>query len=126
MTSGGRAAIARWAPEPAAALAQVERVVGEAVDARTLELVRDRVTSLLGLRPSALDDWRSDSELDERDRALLGFVEQFVFSVSSMGDQDVAALLDHVSPTQLHEISNAVWAVDLTTRLDRVAGAVLA
>ena len=126
MTSGGRAAIARWAPEPAAALAEVERVVGEAVDARTLELVRDRVTSLLGLRPSALDDWRSDSELDERDRALLGFVEQFVFSVSSMGDPDVAALLDHVSPTQLHEISNAVWAVDLTTRLDRVAGAVLA
>ena len=126
MTSEGRAAIARWAPEPAAGLAEVERVVGETVDARTLELVRDRVTGLLGLGPAALDDWRSSSELDERDRALLGFVEQFVFSVSSMGDDDVTALLDHVSPTQLHEISNAVWAVDLTARLDRVAGAVLA
>jgi alkylhydroperoxidase family enzyme len=126
VTSEGRAAIARWAPEPAAALAEVERVAVESVDARTLGLVRDRVTSLLGLGPSALDDWRSDPELEERDRALLGFVEQFVFSVSSMCDDEVAALLDHVSPTQLHEISNAVWAVDLTTRLDRVAGAVLA
>jgi len=38
----------------------------------------------------------------------------------------VDALLAHVSPTQLHEISNAVWAVDLTTRLDHVAAAVLA
>ena len=126
MSSDGRAAIARWAPEPAAALAEVERVMVESVDARTLGLVRDRVTSLLGLGPSALDDWRSSSELDEADRALLAFVEQFVFSVSSMGDDDVTPLLTHVSPTQLHEISNAVWAVDLTTRLDLVATAVLA
>ena len=126
MSSDGRAAISRWAPEPAAALAEVERVAAESVDARTLELVRDRVTSLLGLGPSTLDDWRSSSDLAERDRALLGFVEQFVFSVSSMGDDDVAALLAHVSPTELHEICNVVWAVDLTTRLDRVAAAVLA
>jgi len=126
VSSDGRAAIARWAPEPAAALAEVERVAVESVDARTLELVRDRVTSLLGLGPSTLDAWRSSSQLDERDRALLGFVEQFVFSVSSMGDDDVDPLLAHHSPVQLHELSNAVWAVDLTTRLDLVAAAVLA
>jgi alkylhydroperoxidase family enzyme len=118
--------VARWAPEPAAALAEVERVAGESVDARALDLVHDRVTSLLGLGPSALDDWRSSGVLDERDRALLGFVEQFVFSVSSMGDEQVAALLAHVSPEQLHELSNVVWAVDLTARLDVVAAAVLA
>ena len=126
MSSEGRAAVSRWAPEPAAALAEVERVARETVDARTLELVRDRVASLLGLGSSTRDDWRSSSDLDERDRALLGFVEQFVFSVSSMGDADVNALLAHVSPEQLHELSNVVWAVDLTTRLDRVAAAVLA
>ena len=82
------------------------------------ELVRDRVTSLLGLGPSAQDDWRSSSDLDERDRALLGFVEQFVFSVSTMGDDEVAALLDHVSPEQLHELSN----VGVGRRPDGTAG----
>jgi hypothetical protein len=126
VTGAGRAAIARLAPEPAAALAEVERVAAETVDARTLELVRDRVTSLLGLGVSDLDDWRRSSTLDARDRALLLFVEQFVFAVSSMDDDHVDPLLAQVSPKQLHEISNVVWAVDLTTRLDHVAAAVLA
>ena len=77
------------------------------MDARTLELVSDRVTSLLGLGASALDDWRSSPSLDDRDRALLGFVEQFVFSVSSMGDDEVAALLAHVSPSS--STRSATW-----------------
>ena len=126
MTSRGRAAVERLAPEPAAALAEVERAAAASVDARTLGLVRDRVTSLLGLGASELDDWRRSTTLDARDRALLGFVEQFVFSVSSMADDQVDPLLAQMSPDQLHELSNAVWALDLTARLDHVAGAVLA
>jgi alkylhydroperoxidase family enzyme len=122
----GREALERLVPEPAAALAEVERVSASSVDAHTLELVRDRVWSLLGDMPSPLDDWRSRSDLDERDRALLAFVEQFVFSVSSMGDDDVDRLLAHERAERLHELSNVVWAVDLACRLDLVATAVLA
>ena len=123
--SPGRTAIERLAPEPAAALAEVERVAAASVDAHTLELVRDRVSGLVGRGSSTLDGWRGRTDLDERDRALLGFVEQFVFSVSSMGDDDVDRLLAHEPAERLHEISNVVWAVDLTRRLDLVATAVL-
>jgi hypothetical protein len=121
----GRAALARLSPEPVAALAHVEEVASDAVDARTLELVRDRVHSLLGL-PSSYDDWRDAPTFSAAERAVLDYVEQFVFSVSTMDDSLVSALLEHLSPVEVHELSNIVWAVDLTTRLDLVAGAVLA
>lgn len=137
----GRQALARWAPEPVAALAEVESVAAASVDATTLELVRRRVAALLGAtvpatgdaaaplsaeRAAALDDWRGSPLLDDREQALLTFVEQFVFSVSSMGDEEVAALLEHATAEQVHELANVTWAVDLTTRLDLVAAAVLA
>ena len=125
MTGGGRAALARWAPEQSAAFAEVESVAAASVDDRTLELCRDRVASLLGAGASSLDDWRSSPDVDDRERALLAFVEQFVFSVSSLGDEEVDALLEHESAEHLHEISNVVWALDLGTRLDLVAAAVL-
>ncbi len=120
-----RAALARHSPEPVGALAHVECVAAASVDPRTLELVRDRVQSLLGLS-SSYDDWRDAATFSERDRAVLDYVEQFVFSVSTMEDALVDALLEHLTPIEVHELSNIVWAVDLTTRLDLVAGAVLA
>lgn len=123
--STGREALARLAPEPTAALAEVERVAAASVDPHVVGLVRDRVASMLGGVPSDLDDWRSRSDLDDADRALLDFVEQFVFSVSSLDDGQVAALLEHDDPVRVHELCNLVWAVDLTTRLDLVAGVVL-
>ena len=115
----------RLAPEPTAALAEVERAAAATVDPDTLALVRDRVASLLGDVPSGLDGWRTDPSVPERDRALLDLVEQFVFSVSSIDDGQVEALLVYVTPEHLHELCNVVWAVDLTTRLDLVATAVL-
>ncbi|QIG44612.1 hypothetical protein G5V58_19120 [Nocardioides anomalus] len=123
--SAPRAALARLAPEPTAALAEVERVAAASVDPHVLELVRDRVASVLGGVPSDLDDWRSRTDLDAADRAVLDFVEQFVFSVSSLDDAQVAALLEHADPIRVHELCNLVWAVDLGTRLDLVAGVVL-
>lgn len=123
--SAGREALARLLPEPTAALAEVERVAAASVDVDTMALVRDRVSAMLGEVPSAPDDWRSDATLSDRDRALLDVVEQFVFSVSSLDDAQVDALLAHETPEHLHELCNAIWAVDLTTRLDLVATAVL-
>lgn len=123
--SAGRAALARLAPEPTAALAEVERVAAASVDPATMALVRDRVASMLGGVPSHLDGWRADATLPARDRAVLDLVEQFVFSVSSLDDAQVDAVLAHETPEHLHELCNAIWAVDLATRLDLVATAVL-
>ena len=138
-THPGRAALARLAPETVGALAEVDRVVAASVDAATLALVRHRVHALLGLPlpadagrdvPAAtwdaLDDWATSPAVDDAQRALLGFVEQFVFSVSSMGDAEVEALLEHLEPLALHVLCNAVWAIDLGARVDHVAAAVLA
>lgn len=139
MTHPGRAALGRLAPATVAALAEVDRVVAATVDATTLALVRHRVHALLGLPlpadagrdvpPAtwdALDDWATSPTVDDAQRALLGFVEQFVFAVSGMGDAEVDALLEHLDPIALHELCNAVWAVDLGARVDHVAAAVLA
>lgn len=130
MTHPGRAALARRAPETVGALAEVDRVVAATVDAATLALVRHRVHALLGL-PLPADAGRDVppatwEALDDAQRALLGFVEQFVFSVSGMGDAEVDALLEHLEPLALHELCNAVWAIDLGARVDHVAAAVLA
>lgn len=70
---------------------------------------------------SALPRWWDSDVFSTRERALLGFVEQFVFSVSSMTDELVDALLATDDPVRVHELSNAVWAFDLITRLDMVA-----
>ena len=136
MTSAGRARLAALAPDTAAALTEVERLAATTVDAATLELVRRQVAACLDLpaptggalttdQVTGLADWRAAPCFDARERALLAFVEQFVFSVSSVGDDLVDALLEHHSPVQVHEICNVVWAVDLTTRADHVAAAVL-
>ncbi|MFW6773919.1 hypothetical protein ACOACO_06515 [Nocardioides sp. CPCC 205120] len=135
----GRAALAALAPETVRALAEVERVVARTVDAATLALVRQRVHDMLGLpvtpqhegalpigKSEALDAWESSDAFTERERALLAFVDQFVFAVSDMADAEVEALLAHTGPLHLHELANVVWAVDLTARADHVAAAVLA
>lgn len=132
----GRTALTSLAPDTVAALSEVERVAGTTVDAATLELVRRQVALCLGLpapagdalRPeqvAALADWRDGACFDPRERALLAFVEQFVFSVSSVDDALVDALLEHHAPVEVHEICNVVWSVDLATRADHVAAAVL-
>lgn len=121
----GRTALAGLSPEPIAALAHVEEVAVASVDARTLELVRDRVHSLLGL-PASHDDWRDADTFSGAERAVLAYVEQFVFAVSSMDDEMVEALLEDLTPIEVHELSNIIWLSDLTTRLDLVAEAVLA
>ncbi|MDT9591635.1 hypothetical protein RDV89_01055 [Nocardioides zeae] len=133
----GRDALRRRAPEVVEAFEHVEGVAADSVEPATLAMVRDRVAALLdlpapapddaldGARAASIDSWHSSPAFDERDRAVLAFVEQFVFSVSSMGDAEVDALLVDRSPAQVHELANAVWAVDLGARVDHVAGVVL-
>lgn len=137
-SSPGRAALAERAPGTVAALAEVERVAAATVDSATRELVHHRVTSLLGLpaptglgalsseRLADLDSWRTSTWFNRHDRALLAFVDQFVFAVGSMGDEEVSALLEDLTPVEVHELCNVVWSIDLATRVDHVAAAVLA
>ncbi|MBM7516470.1 hypothetical protein [Nocardioides nitrophenolicus] len=137
MSAEGRAALAAVAPATAAALAEVERVAATTADAATRELVARRVAGLLGLPAPAggalpdtwvceLDEWHASTLFDEATRGLLAFVDQFVFAVGSMGDDEVAALLATRSPREVHELCNVVWSIDLALRADHVAARVLA
>jgi alkylhydroperoxidase family enzyme len=139
----GPPALAGLAPDPHAALEEVLRACHASVDPADLELIGLRVAQLLGderglarraeaaahgagpEQVAALDRWWSSPLFGDRDRALLGFVDQFVFSVSSMSDADVDALLATETPVRVHELANAVWAIELSTRLDLVSRAVL-
>ena len=134
------AQLADHAPDAAAALDRVVAEARAAVSPADFALCRRRIAALHGwtgdpnagappLRPeqvAELDRWWDSDAFDARERALLGFVEQFVFSVSSMTDDHVDALLATDDPIHVHEIANVVWALDLVTRANVVAGKVLA
>lgn len=100
---------------------RIALIHGDAVGAQ----VRTPGAPLTEERIMALEKWWASDLFSDRERALLAFVEQFAFSVSSMDDATVEALLATDDPLHVHEITNAVWAIDLTTRMDLVARAVL-
>lgn len=134
-------AIARLAPESSTALEGVMHACWSSVDRGDMELMRIRIAMIHGdpigaalrtdgvvideERLAALPRWWASDLFSDRERALLAFVEQFVFSVSSMEDPLVDALLATEDPIHVHEIANAAWALDLTTRMDMVARLVL-
>lgn len=141
ITWSAPAQISLLAPEPADDLAAVMQACWTAVGPTDMELLRLRICGIHGdaaglahrtegakideHRIAALGSWWASDLFTDRERALLAFVEQFVFSVSSMDDGHVDALLATEDPIRVHEIANAVWALDLTTRMDLVARAVL-
>jgi alkylhydroperoxidase family enzyme len=74
---------------------------------------------------AALDDWDSCSLFDARERAYLGFTEQFVTSVRHIDDAQVAMLCSHDKPADVCAFIAALYVLELTQRVDLVADAVL-
>ena len=108
-------------PDVAEALNRMQAVAREATDPALLELCRQRVSELLDdgdpIPPSRL--------LTPAERAFLAFTDQFVFSVASVSDADVAALLEHAEPVDVYRFVAALYSVEMSLRIDIVGRSVL-
>lgn len=110
------ASISRLQPEAAGLLQRAQRRSG----ADRLALCRDRIeATLAGAEPPAAEG------LDALTLAQLDFAEQFAFAVSSITDAQVQALRAHLTDDELWAFVAAVYELDMSVRLERVAAAVL-
>ncbi|CAB4881566.1 unannotated protein [freshwater metagenome] len=109
-------------PETADTLAQMNEVAWEATDPQLLELCRRRLATLLDGAP---DDIDLDA-LSARDRAFIAFTDQFVFSVASVTEGEVEALLAHADHLEVYRFVAALYTLEMTLRIEIAGRVVLA
>jgi hypothetical protein len=127
-------------PEAADALLSASDVATATVpDPGVFELCRARAADVLGhpakavdpiLQPDAakraeLPEWRRSDAFTDKDRAHLGFTEQYLMSVAALTDAEVDALLAHGGPLDVHTFITALYVTEFRMRLSLVATAVL-
>ena len=71
------------------------------------------------------DTWSPGRELSELESDCLAVCEQFSVSVSSMSDEQLAALARHMSPDQLYNLMYAIYLVEMSERLNLTLKGVL-
>lgn len=112
-------------PEVAAALAHMQQAAWAATDPELLGRCHRRVAALLGGEQEDDDD-AAATPPSERDAAFLAFTDQFVFSVASVGDRDVEALLAHAEPVDVYRFVAALYSLEMSMRIEIATRAVLA
>jgi hypothetical protein len=125
------------AADPVDHLDRLNDVAWESTDPIVLEMCRLRIADMLGdqagmLRRTpaasglsqekvdALPTWWTSDLFTSYERARIAFTEQFVMSVSAVSDADVNALLADDDAMTVYNFVNAVYVLDLTTRVDMV------
>src|SRR5262249_6707126 len=96
-------------------------------DARLLDICRLRVAQMVGARADLagaddqvlieLDRWRSSPAYSERERAALGYAEQYHLDHKRITDAQKQDLSGHLSP---REVVNFVWAVHMNDAYARI------
>jgi hypothetical protein len=105
--------------EAMAELDEVNALGRELVDTALLEKCLARSAALLnGDRPV-------EDAADEKERAYFDYTDQFTFSVGSVRDEQVHALLEHSSADEVYAFAFAFYAGEMSQRLDMVCSAVL-
>jgi hypothetical protein len=129
------------ADESTTRLDELNEVAWSSTAAPTLELCRLRIADLLGderglarrtpaaagvdeAKVAALPDWRNSGLFTAAERARLGFTEQFVVSVSSLSDSDVDPLRPDADDLDIYLFVNAIYVLDMTTRVDLMTRAI--
>lgn len=107
-------------PDGADALDQLNAVADGQADTALLALCLTCVDEMLEGR-----SYRRPDDLGPREIAAIGFTEQFVLSVGDLGDEHVDALLEHLTPEQVHRFVGALYVGEMTRRVGRVAAEVL-
>lgn len=136
---GGRGAVARFAAQAAVALDDVEAVAWRRIDPDLFDLTARMIASLHGIpalaRPAECGaspwqarnaaDWRSFTDLGEKQKGALAFAEQFALDVSSVDDALRKQLFDSLGDGAA-EYAQAVYVADVIARarfvLDRLFG----
>ena len=108
-------------PEVAEALNRMQVAARAAVDPALFELCRQRVSELLdGGAPMP-----PTRELTDAEKAFIAFTDQFVFSVASVSERDVEALLEHAGPVDVYRFVAALYSAEMSLRIDIASRAVL-
>jgi alkylhydroperoxidase family enzyme len=120
-------------PEGSEELERLNAAAWASADPALLELCRLRIAQMLGnnavlaevdeTKLAELGRWEASTAFTDAERAFLAFTEQFVISVSSITQAQVDALLEHASPEDVRSFTAALYAVELSQRLDMVATA---
>ncbi len=71
------------------------------------------------------EDWSAGREFSDLESDCLAVCEQFSVSVSSMSDDQLAALARHVSPDQLYNLMYAIYLIEMSERLNLTLRGVL-
>lgn len=107
-------------PDSAAKLVRLNQVAREQIDPELFALCADRAFALI-----EGDGTGRPADLTEREGAYLDFTEQFVTSVGSISDTQVEALQAHDSPEDVYAFAGALYAAEMTRRVEIVSSAVL-
>lgn len=107
-------------PDAAAHLQRINEIAPTATDADQLELCAGYIQAFLHGQP-----WREPVSVSASDRAALAFTEQFMVSVGHVTQEQIDALLAHATPEEVYGFIAALHVVDMTLRVELVAGAVL-
>lgn len=96
-------------------------------DPRLLDICRLRVAQMVGARAdissadgqflTGLSDWRSSSAFTERERAALGYAEQYHLDHKGITNSQKQELAHYLSP---QEVVNFVWALHMNDAYARV------
>lgn len=108
-------------PEVISEMRTVLQLAHDTTDPALLELCAGYIDAALNNRL-----WQPPHELTEKEKAFIAFTEQFVTSVSTMQDVQVQRLLEHASADEVYAFVNALYVTDMTSRLDIVAGRMVA
>lgn len=113
------ARLAELHPGGVAALRRAGIVARGCTDAALLDLCLDHCDALLagGDPPRA--------PRDERERAFVEFAEQFATSVATVSDAQIDALREHMDDIDVYRFVEALYALELTRRVELVAPTVL-
>lgn len=107
-------------PDAAAHLERINEIAPTATDADQLELCAGYIDAFLRGQ-----SWREPESVSARDRSALAFTEQFMMSVGDVTQEQIDAMLAHVTPEEVYGFIAALHVVDMTLRVELVAGAML-
>lgn len=143
--------LSRSAPEAYRKLAQLEGIIATNVDHRILHLLKLRASQINGcayciamhthealsdgetaVRLTSLDAWQESNQFDERERALLRWVEEVTLIAAMRASKEAfSALMSHFSEEQVGWLTLAIvmingWnRVAIASRAQYSAGAAL-
>jgi hypothetical protein len=111
---GGLEALRELHPDVQSSLDRMKELASVSSNRHLCELASARVAELLGGERSS---GAYSPPPKPSDAVVRDFVDQFVCDVARVTDEQVAALLEWMSPKEIFEFVNVLYVIDATERL---------